>query len=156
VRYNLIEGHPDYRVGDDGSVWSRKSGEWKPLKPHPQKRGHCAVDLGRRSTRYVHHLVLEAFVGLCPEGQECRHLDGNPGNNRLGNLAWGTRLENMADRYRHDAVPMKLSDDQVRFARANVDPSRRDGMAVSLAKEWDVTPALIYQIVSGKMRRSVV
>ena len=53
---------------------------------------------------YVHRLVLEAFVGPCPEGMECRHLDGNPGNCRLENLTWGTRRQQYQDRVRHGTV----------------------------------------------------
>lgn len=49
----------------------------------------------------VHHLVLEAFVGPCPDGMECRHLDDKRRNNALRNLEWGTRRENMADRKRN-------------------------------------------------------
>jgi hypothetical protein len=49
----------------------------------------------------VHRLVLLAFIGPCPEGMECRHLDGNPKNNRLSNLCWGTLAEQAMDRERH-------------------------------------------------------
>ncbi len=49
----------------------------------------------------MHRLVLEAFVGPCPEGMQCRHLDGNRSNNHIDNLAWGTPKENCADRGRH-------------------------------------------------------
>ena len=48
----------------------------------------------------VHRLILETFVGPRPQGMECRHLDGNPLNNHLINLCWGTRDENFADRVR--------------------------------------------------------
>ena len=50
---------------------------------------------------FVHRLVLLTFVGPPGEGQECRHLDGNPGNDCLANLAWGTSKENGQDRIRH-------------------------------------------------------
>jgi hypothetical protein len=53
-----------------------------------------------RSTT-IHRLVLEAFVGPCPPGCEARHLNGNPGDNRLENLAWGTKKQNAADRKAH-------------------------------------------------------
>lgn len=49
----------------------------------------------------VHRLVAEAFLGECPEGQEVRHLDGDPGNNVLTNLVYGTHAENMQDMLRH-------------------------------------------------------
>lgn len=49
----------------------------------------------------VHHIVLTTFVGPCPEGLECRHLDGVKTNCRLSNLAWGTVTENAEDRKKH-------------------------------------------------------
>lgn len=58
-----------------------------------------------RKTHTVHTLVLKAFVGPPPPGMEARHLDGNRLNNRLDNLAWGTKSENMADRLRHGTNP---------------------------------------------------
>ncbi len=53
-----------------------------------------------KKTRLVHHLVLEAFTGLCPPGQEALHGPGGALDNRLVNLCWGTREENQADRVR--------------------------------------------------------
>ncbi|MBQ9917779.1 MAG: NUMOD4 motif-containing HNH endonuclease [Microbacterium sp.] len=48
-------------------------------------------------TMQVHRLVLEVFVGPCPESCEALHGDSNPRNNRLTNLRWGTRAENNRD-----------------------------------------------------------
>jgi hypothetical protein len=66
--------------------------------------GHVTVHIARKWL-YIHRLVLSAFV--CPPEQyapntrvEGRHLDGNPANNTLQNLAWGTVKENRADRRR--------------------------------------------------------
>jgi len=50
----------------------------------------------------VHHLVLETFVSLCPNNFQARHLDGNPSNNKLSNLAWGTAQDNANDRTLHN------------------------------------------------------
>lgn len=66
--------------------------------------GHLSVDLYRdkfRVTKKVHRLVLEAFVGPCPEGSEALHHDDVPTNNHLSNLRWGTRSENAQDRVRN-------------------------------------------------------
>lgn len=132
VRFKSIEGKPGYCVGDDGSVWSCVlkgtkrgiGGEWRRLRGHAQRSGHIIVNLGRgnANARYVHRLVLEAFVGPCPEGMECRHLDGNPANNRPGNLAWGTPRENQADSARHGTAychtaenAMRLRDDRLKL-----------------------------------------
>ena len=53
-------------------------------------------------TALVHRLVLEAFVGPCPDGMQCRHFPDRDGhNNSLKNLSWGTPTENQADRFVH-------------------------------------------------------
>ena len=50
---------------------------------------------------YVHHLVLEAFVGPRPPGMESCHWDDDPSNNRLENLRWDTMSANRHDRVRN-------------------------------------------------------
>jgi hypothetical protein len=57
----------------------------------------------RRNTR-VHVLVAGAFIGPRPVGHDVRHLNGNPGDNRLENLAYGTRSDNMQDASAHGRV----------------------------------------------------
>lgn len=110
VEYRDVVGFPGYRVGDDGSLWSRwnKGGhgltdQWCRLTPG-NCRGYHLYGLrknGRQYSRLVHRLVLEAFVVARPEGMECCHGDGDRGNNALSNLRWGTRKENHQDSFRH-------------------------------------------------------
>lgn len=73
---------------------------------------------GKQTTVKIHALVLNAFVGVCPQGMECRHLDGNTANNRADNLCWGTKKQNAADRERHGT---KLLGCRNPNARANPD-----------------------------------
>lgn len=84
----------------------------KVLKLDSQDSGHLVVGLyrpgsTRQKTYPIHRLVLEAFVGSCPEGMEGCHNDGNPTNNHVGNLRWDTRKENQKDKVRHGNHPMK-------------------------------------------------
>lgn len=60
---------------------------------------------GKNRTQKVHQLVAAAFLGPRPGGMEVRHLDGNPLNNRLDNLAYGTPSENSLDSIRHGTHP---------------------------------------------------
>jgi hypothetical protein len=78
------------------------------LKGTPSNHGHLTVNLtknGRCKSHYIHRLVLEAFVGPCPDGMECRHTpDPNPTNNRLTNIRWGTKHGQFCDRIKDDTV----------------------------------------------------
>lgn len=67
----------------------------KTLKPGRSTSGHLTVCLGKGNTHGVHRLVASAFLGACPAGKEVLHLDGDPSNNRLENLRYGTRSENL-------------------------------------------------------------
>ena len=68
--------------------------------PHGYVRvGLCKF--GKTRTTLVHPLVLEAFVGPRPEGSDCRHLNDKPDDNRVENLAWGSRSQNQYDSVRN-------------------------------------------------------
>lgn len=59
-----------------------------------------AVKLNRKRF-LIHTLVLEAFVGPRPEGAVCCHIDGDPTNNHVTNLRWGSYSDNNHDLVRH-------------------------------------------------------
>lgn len=56
---------------------------------------------GKKSRHSVHRLVLQAFVGPCPDGMEACHNNGDYTDNRLANLRWDTKAENGADKIQH-------------------------------------------------------
>lgn len=97
-----------YQVSDYGRVRRLhkdiRSKPFKVLKSIKLDNGYLRIILCKKSKikqYYIHRLVLETFVGPCPPRMECRHLDGDPQNNKLENLCWGTRKENMKDRISH-------------------------------------------------------
>ncbi len=124
VEYRDIPGYPGYRVGSDGSVWScfelyrlkgargfgsRMTDSWHQRKPRKNSRGYLFVCLRKNPGEKlcaVHRLVLEAFVGPCPEGMVCCHYpDNNRTNNALKNLRWDTPSENSKDILRDTPIP---------------------------------------------------
>ena len=72
--------------------------------PLSKRGGYPFVNLciqGKCQVRTVHSLVAEAFIGPRPEGAEVCHNDGNPANNRVDNLRYGTSSDNALDKVRH-------------------------------------------------------
>jgi hypothetical protein len=97
-------------------------------KPYYRNPGYAIVNLSRPKsikTWYVHRLVLEAFVGPCPDGMECCHNDGDPTNNRLENLRWDTRCANQADRVRHGTRLCGERHPMAKLSKAKADDIRR-------------------------------
>ena len=105
-----------YEVSDQGRVrsvdrWisypngSRRLHFGQLLVPQTAKRTeHVTVSLARNSRitrRSVHLLVMLAFVGPRPDGMDVCHDNGDPADNRLSNLRYGTHSENMYDAVRH-------------------------------------------------------
>lgn len=150
-----------YQASDKGRVRScwmpgaarRMSGKWHILKAKTGPNGHMLVSI-RKKWRFVHRLVLESFVGPCPEKHECCHIDGNPANNSLANLYWGTRHQNIADRDRHGQLyrgekhkSAILKDADVLAIRQRVangeSPTR-------IARDYRVTESAIRAAASGK------
>ena len=103
TEWRPIPGWEDlYDVSDDGRVYSRRSA--LALKTGLAAHLYPQVGLcreGRRHYSTVHRLVLLAFVGPCPDGGVACHGDGDPENNTLSNLRWGTPLDNAQDRDMH-------------------------------------------------------
>ena len=94
-----INGFPNYMVSNCGRVWSEKTQRF--LKPkRANKHGHLMVSLcngGDVYYRLIHRLVAEAFLDNPYNFPVVRHLDDDPTNNSVYNLAWGTQKENFHD-----------------------------------------------------------
>lgn len=100
-RWLPIPGLERYEVSDLGRVRRAGRSPRNPDNHNGYPRFQFRRQGGRRQHLFVHVAVLLAFVGPRPPGHDARHLDGNPSNCVLSNLAWGTKLENMRDRDRH-------------------------------------------------------
>lgn len=109
-RWLPIEGFEGrYEVSDLGRVRSLLTYRGHPgpriMVARPKRNGYLAIQLRRADGvergLFVHRLVMNAFVGPRPEGQETRHLNGDRTDARLSNLAYGTHVENMQDKKRH-------------------------------------------------------
>lgn len=112
-QWRPIPSSPGYEASDHGNIRSvdrtitdalgrvrRLKGQ--TLRPGPHPTGHLTVAIGRKS-RWVHQLVLEAFVGPRPDGMVTCHWNDNPADNRLSNLRWDYQSANSQDMIRNGA-----------------------------------------------------
>ena len=151
-KWRRVPGWPDYEVSNLGRV---RRHVVKVLTSWASKDRYPSVCLPRGQRRYIHRIVLEAFVGKAGEGQEARHLDGNRGNARLDNLKWGSRHQNMADRVSHGTSnrgersgAAKLTNAQVADIRARY--VKRKVPQRVLAREYGVGLTTINQIIHAR------
>ena len=132
VECNVIEerpipSHPGYAATSDGHIISLAKISLrgyrlkrKEVSPSRQHKGYLLVNCGSRTRYRVHRLVLEAFIGPCPDGMECCHNNGNKQDNCIENLRWDTRKANSRDSVKHGVCP--LSGTKVRRVRGTDSP----------------------------------
>lgn len=178
--YRPLLWAPGYRVGDDGTVWSARqpgknlgtnsqpklSAMWHQLSMYRRPYGarYVVVCLrpepcGKVICRYVHRLILEAFVGPAPDGMQVCHNDGDTTNNRLDNLRWDTPVKNCADKIRHGTQPFGEASSLAKRTDADVWEIHRlrlEGMSQKkIAKLVGSCQSDISAILSGKRWRHV-
>lgn len=166
--WRTVDGFPDYEVSSLGRMRSWKpKGRWvgrpkaaRIIGPNMHvKTGYvyaCLCRVGAREYRYVHHLVLEAFVGPCPDGMECAHKNGVRNDNRLSNLRWDTPAGNAADKLVHGTSnqgsrhPLaKLNEEKVAAILAET------GTSVAVARKYGVSDGTINAVRARKTWKHV-
>lgn len=89
-------GKTDYEASSTGKV--RFSITKRELSQCNSATGYMQTRFtrdGKAKSCLVHRVVAEAFLGPCPEGKEVNHKDGDRKNNKIDNLEYLTRSENM-------------------------------------------------------------
>ena len=114
-----IPGYPDYQVSNYGRVLSNRGSSPKYIGSIT-KNGRPMVTLtkavNQHATFTIHQLVADAFLDQ-PEGLIIRHKDGDPSNNHVSNLEFGTLSDNTQDRIQHGTNGNKLTLRKVRIIR---------------------------------------
>lgn len=112
-RWKQVRGHEGmYEVSNLGRVRSldrtiiSKNGRsrrfsGKILSPVLDGSGRLRCRLSGGEFRRVHVMVAEAFIGERPSGMLVCHNDGDPFNNNVTNLRYGTPSANNLDKVKH-------------------------------------------------------
>ena len=170
--FRVIPGYPRYAINESGTVLSvcprngrGNSRRWENasrLAFIADKDGYLCVNLyrdGRLQQIRVHTLVLTLFVGPCPDGLQCRHLDGKKTNNHVSNLLWGTSGENHADRKLHGTIARGESNGRSKLTNGDVvliRNRRASGEALkTIAHDFSVSMSTISHISLGRKWKEV-
>lgn len=148
VPRRIEKQHPS---GTVFSVW------WKGglRKLRPDSYGYPCAYFGRlpgplHNGVQIHTVVLLTFVGAKPQGSDVRHLDGDIKNNRLDNLAYGTRTQNILDARKSGKPWKKLTIEQAREIR---ELKWYGFSARVLAEAYGVSVSALNKIVYGRNLR---
>jgi hypothetical protein len=101
-----VVGHEGYEVSDLGRIAVIKNGERFIRKPNSGTH-YLSISFKKRqedrtqTSKNIHVVVAEAFIGPRPSGMVVRHIDGNRYNNAASNVCYGTPNENVYDAVNH-------------------------------------------------------
>ena len=132
------------------------------VKGSKDTKGYLQLDArvdGKRIVKLIHRLVAEAFIDNPNKYEQVNHKDGNKLNNDVSNLEWVTATENIRHacrtglhkpNYGVEHGNHKLTNDAVRYIRANYKLGDKEFGAKALAKKFNVTTTPILLVAKGK------
>lgn len=123
----------------------------KVLKANIDTGGYAQVvlqhkDSGVRVTESVHRLVLSAFRRPPEEGEHAMHKNDIRSDNRLSNLKWGTKKENVEDMVQKKRYRTKYRSPVLGKAEIESILSRPTAKRSELASEFDVSLSTISKV----------
>ena len=149
---NVVGFEGIYEVSNHGQVRSKITNKIKKQTIDKKtNRFYLGLWVNNKQTIVKpHRLVLDAFVGKCPDGMECCHNDGNPFNNHLSNLRWDTPKNNHADKIKHGTTNRGERCAKAKLTLEQVNKIRADNrLQKEIAKEYGVQQSLISRIKNG-------
>lgn len=97
-----IKDFEDYAVTDEGKIISYKYKKPTIMKTWFQKSGYENIKLCKDNQGYhflIHRLVAEAFIPNPNNLPEVNHKNKNRADNRVENLEWCSRKDNLYESY---------------------------------------------------------
>lgn len=139
---------PRYLVSSAGRVYSTISN--KILKFRVDRDGY----LKGFKDHKAHQMVMSTFVGIRPEGFTVNHIDGNKQNNRLSNLEYVSRTDNVKHGWYsglmvkgEDHHWSKLTKEQVDQIRSMYTGER--GQYTAIARLFGISRKAVFFIIKG-------
>ena len=153
-------GFAGYHVSNLGRVRSCLGPRDRILSLVEHSGGYRQVGLrreGKTHTVLVHSLVLEAFARPRRDREEACHRNGDRTDNRIANLSWGTKTDNMRDAARHGTAGTWMKSQAVLAPEVveSIRARREEGALLDeLAEEYGITRQQVSAIALGKIYKT--
>lgn len=161
MNWKPIAGTDQFEISDGGIVrrskdcpFSKKGHimKWSPNDNY----AYITIKINGVNKRCaIHRLVLETHGEAQPAaGLQVRHLDGNPKNNHISNLKWGTAKENQLDRVAHGTMKFGESVGTSKLTKEDVYTIFKRRLAgesaISIAADFNISTSSIFNMETNK------
>lgn len=151
----------DYYFSSYGEIRKRlKNGRWRYLdNSSTDRHGYTKTTIvvnGERKTLAVHRVIAELFIPNPENKPEVNHINGSKTDNRVSNLEWVTRSENMQHCW--DKLHTQVTRPIIRISRDYKEfkwyPSIMEAVRDNRGDRKNISRAAESFYVGGKMKTS--
>lgn len=118
IKHKTINEYPNYNIYNNGSIASithftkhNQRYKGKVLKPITNQNGYLYVSIRNKNNKYVrcliHRLVAIAFIPNPNNLKEVNHINGIKTDNRVENLEWVSREDNIRHAYKNNLIKLE-------------------------------------------------
>ena len=97
-----VKDYPNYSISNQGRIYSKYKNDF--MTNQLSNFGYYRIQLrnkGKYKRWFIHELVLSHFDKEKPKNMECDHINRNRLDNRIENLRWVNRSDNMKNRKKY-------------------------------------------------------
>ena len=158
-----VDTYGYYQISNLGNIRNKNTN--RILKQSTNAKGYKIITLHinkKRVTYRVHRLVAEAFIPNPNNYPVINHKNGNKMDNRVENLEWCTYSFNGKEAYRlglKSVRPKRFLGEANGISKLNkqqvLEIKSSSLSQVELAKKYNVSPSLIWQIKHDKIWKQI-
>lgn len=155
MRSKVIEGYENYTIYEDGRVYNNKFNRFMKIQKYSSGRSYVTLR-GKKGTKpkafKTYRLMAQAFIPNPNNYPVVRHLNDDPTDDRLENLAWGTISMNNKDMYRNGYRNhnRKLTDEQV------IEIFNDPRTCLEIAKDYPVGKTIVSRIKTKQAYEEII
>ena len=154
-----IKKYPEYYATEEGLVFSSKSNRF--LTPNFDQQGYARIGIyiGNYKTKTikVHRLIAETLIDNPFNKMDVNHINGIKSDNRVVNLEWATRSENIKHAFKNGLKT--ITDKQINGLKSRSSKKVLDtktGIIYSSLKEASKHFNINYQTLKGNFRKDKI